>query len=471
VAIAAAAGPRGAPRARGLPLLGSTLSLARDPIEFLVDQHQRLGPIFRIRAAHLRLSVLAGERANDFAHRDGAAFFSNREVWGPTLAEFGAPNNFVGLDGEPHALLRKTFAPWFSKRAAEAHLEALVRSAVDAFRDLAPGGAIPFVAFSQALTSRQVGAILCGRVPTAEEHAAILRYTNSVLVNLSLRRLPPWLLRLKGRRFRNDRRLAFGFAERAVREHLADPGRTPNFIDAVEKAAEEHPDLFDEGEVLSSGLLPFFAGVDTVGQTNVFALYELLRHPELLARVRDEVDALFAAGVPSAPALRGAQDLSGAVNEALRLHPVAFAMPRNAAERFSFAGHDVERGESLLVFTSACHFLPEYFPEPRRFDIDRHRPPRDEHRRPNVFAPFGRGPHHCLGAGFAGVQLAATLATILHHCDLELADPDAHQPTVLAPSLSLGPKFRIRFKGWRNPPAERVDGADPQSRRTPRSHG
>jgi cytochrome P450 len=140
------------------------------------------------------------------------------------------------------------------------------------------------------------------------------------------------------------------------------------------------------------------------------------------------------------------------VNEALRLHPVAFAMPRTAACDFTFEGFRVDRGASVLVFTSACHFDPGYFPEPETFDIERHRPPRDEHRRPDVFAPWGRGPHQCLGAGLAGVQMAATVATILHHCELELAEPERGFPHVLRPSLSLGEEFEIRFNGWRREP-------------------
>jgi cytochrome P450 len=287
-------------------------------------------------------------------------------------------------------------------------------------------------------------------VPSPEEHAAILRYTNAVVVNLSLRRLPRWILRLQGPSFRRDRRIAFAFARRLVEEHDDRDGSAGDFVDAVKAAARDHPEWFSEGDVRSAGLLPFFAGVDTVGQTTVFILYELLRHPSLLERVRREADLLFADGRPTATALREAPDLNGAVNEALRLHPVAFAMPRTAARDFTFAGRTVARQQSVLVFTSACHFDGSFFPDPERFDIDRHRPPRNEHRRPDVFAPYGRGPHQCLGAGLAGVQMAATVATLLHHVDLELAELGRVHPHVLRPSLSLGPDFRLRLVGWRH---------------------
>lgn len=453
------------PRAPGPPVLGSALAMAGDPLGFLVEQHRRLGPIFRVRAGHLKLVVLAGERANAFVHGKGAECFSNRETWAPTLREFGAPNNFVGLDGEPHRLLRKTFASFFSRRAAEDQLPALIDLTLGAFSEHSSGDEIPFVAFSQALASRQVGTMLVGRVPSRSEHEAILRYTNAVVVDLSLRRLPRWAFLLsRGRALRADRAAAFAFARALVEERIGrERSEIPNFVDAVERASREHPELFADGEVVSAGLLPFFAGVDTVGQTTVFILYELLRDPALLARVRAEADSLFAGGLPSPQALRAAPDLNGAVREALRLHPVAFAMPRTATRDFTFAGFRVERGESALIFTSACHFDPACFPEPKRFDIDRYRPPRDEHRRPDVFAPYGRGPHQCLGAALAEVQMAATLATLLHYCALELSEPRREFRHVLRPSLSLGPEFRVRFEGWRRDP-ELTSRPDPGGR-------
>jgi cytochrome P450 len=416
---------------------------------FLSENHQRLGSIFRVRAAHMDLVVLAGPEANEFVHDEGREFFSNRENWAPALEELGAPNTFVGLDGPVHWSLRKRLAGQFSRPAAERHLREFVRLTLDALAEEGPGRVIPFVEFGKQLASRQIGSSLVGRIPSPEEHQAILRYTNAVLIDLSLRRLPRFSLWRRGPRFFRDRKAALGFGERTVREHLTQPDREENFIDAVVEAYRDFPDLISDSELCANGMLPFFAGVDTVGQTIGFLVYEVLRTPGLKQRIQAEADQLFAQGEVGAKALRAAQDIQGAVLEVLRLYPVAFAMPRHAATDFEFQGHRIEKGQALLVFTSACHFLPDYFPEPERFDIDRYRDPRNEHARPNVFAPFGRGPHQCIGSGFASFQLASMLATLMHFGDLELPDPGRVFTPVLQPSLSMGPDFRVRFAGWR----------------------
>ena len=52
------------PVARGLPVLGNTLSMAKDIGGFLTAQYLELGPVFGIRVLHRRFTVLAGVEAN-----------------------------------------------------------------------------------------------------------------------------------------------------------------------------------------------------------------------------------------------------------------------------------------------------------------------------------------------------------------------------------------------------------------------
>jgi cytochrome P450 len=439
------------PTQRGLPILGSALALFRDPIGFLLAAHHRLGPIFRVRALHHDYVVLAGAEANEFVHDTGKHHFSSRNFWGPFLREIEAPNSVVGLEGEDHVAIRRLLAPQMSKGAAERHIADFVRIARECCAPVRTDDAIAFVPFAQRLVSRQVGWVLTGRTPTPTEHDAVLDYMRTVSVNLSLRRFPRWVLHLQGRRFRDAKRTTFAFADDVVRAPDRDRECRGGYVADIHEAAARLPYLFTDGDVRAAGILPFFAGVDTVGQTLAFAVYEVLRRPALLARLRAEIGPVFTRGVPSGDDLRTMTTLHGIVLETLRLHPTAFGISRTAASAFTFAGCRVERGQNVLVFTTACHFAPEHFPEPERFDPDRNLPSRQEHRQPNVFAPFGRGPHTCLGASFSLVQLATTLATILHGFDVELPDPGREHPVTLMPTPSLGPRFAIRFRGRREP--------------------
>ena len=130
--------------------------------------------------------------------------------------------------------------------------------------------------------------------------------------------------------------------------------------------------------------------------------------------------------------------------ETMRMYPVAPLQIRTATNSFEFAGHRVAAGEALMIATTVPHYLPEFFPEPERFDIDRYTPERGEHRRPNIYAPFGLGAHRCLGNGFAEVQIAVTIATILREVNLTLHPANYSLKCTQIPLPSPGKSFRVR---------------------------
>ena len=148
---------------------------------------------------------------------------------------------------------------------------------------------------------------------------------------------------------------------------------------------------------------------------------------------------------PLTPSALGRLDVTHRVAlETLRLYPIAPAITRTVTNAFDFGGYTIPAGERVIVATTVPHHLPECYPEPARFDIDRYLPARREHRRPGVFAPFGVGAHVCFGAGFAEVSVAATMATIVREVDLVL-DPPGYRLRI-EPVPTPHPDARFRFR-------------------------
>ena len=119
-------------------------------------------------------------------------------------------------------------------------------------------------------------------------------------------------------------------------------------------------------------------------------------------------------------------------------------LARTVTNSFEFAGYRVEAGETVFAATSVPHYLPECFPEPDRFDIERYTEARSEHRQPYAYAPFGLGPHRCLRNGFAEVQIAVTMATLLHEVDLALHPSGYRLKTAELPLPRPRDSFRVR---------------------------
>jgi cytochrome P450 len=429
----------------------------QDPAKFIVEKYRALGPVYRVKTPIRNYTVMVGPDANAFAHTDDGSTLVARNFWKPQADELDAPNSITALDGEDHRTLRKALGPIMAKSIPENRLDDVFQVTRGYFDSHArEGELIPFVDFCGRLVSSQIGYLLTNKIPPEDAHDAIFEMFKAVFIHLGLGRMPRWVLKVRGgRKYRHAKARAFAFADAMVAERRALPkeerdGR--HFVDYILEAAEAYPHLFTEGDIRMAGLLPFYAGVDTMGQAVCYGVYELFRRPEVLERVRAEVDAFFADGPPAVKDLRRMEDLSGAIMEVNRIHPTAFAMTRVAGRDFAFGGYRVPKGSEVLVGTTACHSLPEYFDDPDAFDIDRYRPPRNEHLAPHVYAPFGKGPHACLGSGFANVVMTATFGVILHHFDLELEDPDRVYEKVLMPTPSLPSDFRVRFKGWRNRP-------------------
>ena len=65
----------------------------------------------------------------------------------------------------------------------------------------------------------------------------------------------------------------------------------------------------------------------------------------------------------------------------------------------------VPAGAQVLLGATVGNHLPEYFPEPYRFGIDRYSRDRAEHLQPGAFAPFGVDRHRFIGSSLAELQI------------------------------------------------------------------
>ena len=168
-----------------------------------------------------------------------------------------------------------------------------------------------------------------------------------------------------------------------------------------------------------------FAGHHTTSGTAAWTLIELLRNPDVLAGVVEELDALSAEGVEvSYQALREMPRLEAAIKEALRLHPPLILLLRVAKVDLDVGGCLIPAGTMVAASLSVSNRDPAAFPEPDRFDPSRYLSPREEDvANPWSWIPFGAGRHRCVGAAFAMMQLKAIFSVLLRSYSFELTQP------------------------------------------------
>jgi sterol 14-demethylase len=167
------------------------------------------------------------------------------------------------------------------------------------------------------------------------------------------------------------------------------------------------------------------AGHHTSQGTAAWALIELLRNPHVMASVVEELDAIYADNRKvSFQSLREIPLLEGVLKETLRMHPPLIILMRKVMTDFHYKDYTVPAGNLVAVSPAVSNRLPEYFPEPDRFDPYRYTEDRREDaRNPWSWISFGGGRHKCIGSAFAMMQLKGIFSIMLRRFEFEFAQP------------------------------------------------
>ncbi|WP_338051892.1 cytochrome P450 [Pseudonocardia acidicola] len=174
---------------------------------------------------------------------------------------------------------------------------------------------------------------------------------------------------------------------------------TDDLLGALVVARDEH-DRLSEDELIGLGIGVLIAGHETtMNQIGNFT-YQLLTRP-------GAADALRADPAAVAPA----------VEELLRFTPLGAGagFPRIATEDLELGGVTICKGDAVLVAVHSANRDPAVFSDGDELVLD---------RSANPHVGFGHGPHHCLGAQLARMELQVAMGALLRGFpDLGLAVP------------------------------------------------
>jgi cytochrome P450 len=177
-------------------------------------------------------------------------------------------------------------------------------------------------------------------------------------------------------------------------------------------------------EVILSEILDLlFQGHELTGDSITWALSELLAHPQVLARLRQELDsAVGEEGIRSSH-LAGLPYLDAVVYEGLRRRPTNLATSvRRVKQPFPLGGYLLPEGTVVAVCYPALSMRDDLFPNPKSFDPE-HFYGKDFPA--EVWSPFGGGgPRICKGKDLAVVVMKTALATIVRKAELKLAQDE-----------------------------------------------
>jgi cytochrome P450 len=176
----------------------------------------------------------------------------------------------------------------------------------------------------------------------------------------------------------------FSYMWTQIERREAEPGD-----DLLSKIVQMEVDgrALTEEEKMGISFLLVVAGHETTVGGIGFLLKHLAEYPDVQARVRADRSLR--------PSL---------IEESLRFEPPIQAFARTVTDATCLRGVDLHPGDKVLLLYGAANRDPAVFAEPDRFMVDR---PNNRH------VAFGTGPHRCLGAHLARVEMQAVLEEVL----------------------------------------------------------
>ncbi len=430
----------------GWPIIGETLALIFDP-KFAEKRFKQHGPIFKSRFLGRPLVFLVGAEAAEFMLSSHFDTFSWKDGWPATFRILLGESLFL-QEGEEHRRNRKLMMPAFHGPALARYVETMETITQRYLQRWTVQGEFAFYGELKELTFEIASQIFLGSssgAETAQLSKLFTKLTNG-LFGLGL----PGAIAARNQ--------LLDHLTRVIEERQQNPAPEPssNVLPAPQdalnlliQARDEDGNGLSVAEIRAQAMLLLFAGHETTTAMLTWAVLELARHPEVLARARAEQQALMLGSESPVPLtleqLNQMPYLEQIMSEIERFHPPIAGGFRGVVKPFEFNGYTVPAGWMAQYSILLTHADPLMYKDPERFDPDRFSPERQEAKqRPYSLIGFGGGSRICIGLAFAKLEMKIVLAYLLRHYQWQLLPKQNLEP-VLVPTRRPKDNCRVRF--------------------------
>jgi cytochrome P450 len=348
----------------------------------------------------------------------------------------------ITSDGATHKQQRQAAAPAFHRQKIAAHADEIVRRAAELRAKWSGGEAHDIHLEMMTLGLGIIGASVFS-TDLGEEVDALNRAMADIMdVYNAVVLLPGIRLLLQIpftplRKFIHARRKLHTAVDRLIAEHRCrnvDAAGT----DLLTMLLEAQKTLgWSDEHVRDQVVTVILAGYETTAIALTWTWYLLSQNAEAEARMHDEIDHVLEGRLPCYDDLPQLRYTEMVMAESLRLYPPAWAMGRLALNEFQLGEYRMPAGTTVLASQYILHRDARFFPDPLRFDPERHTPEAKAARTKGAYCPFGMGPRQCIGEAFAWMEGVLVLATLAQRWKLR---HDEQHTVVAEPLFTLRPR-------------------------------
>ncbi|GAA1422977.1 cytochrome P450 [Catellatospora coxensis] len=397
----------GPPPSRWTGRRGNAHAYAADPVAYTARLHHEFGPVSGLVHGDRRQVFAFGAEHNRTVLTGGDVFHTVLEYAIPArIRQARRGIGLLNMNGPDHRAARHTVTPSFRPQAMGRHAAVIARLAAEEVDSWVPGRAFDLTASMRRLTLRiacqcffgvdiardadSIGALV-QQMLALRYFATPIRYFPFDLPGTPYRRLLTVIRRL------DDALASIVDARRSA-------GEQPDLLQSLLADRDEQGRGLSDDQLVGQLTTLLVAGHETSSSTLSWALILLSQHrPDL-----DEVLDAAAGRTPEEHA--GSTVLDRILKETLRLLPPGPNTARITVAPTMLGEHEIPAWCQVVTSKYVTHRDPARFPEPLRFQPERWEtasPTRYE------YLPYGAGPHVCIGAAFADLEMKIVLGAIL----------------------------------------------------------
>ncbi|XP_076987899.1 cytochrome P450 2A13-like [Tamandua tetradactyla] len=420
-----------------LPFIGNYLQLNTEQIyNSLIKLGERYGPVFTVHLGTRRIVVLCGQEAVKEALVDQAEEFSGRGEQA-TFNWLFKGYGVVFSNGERAKQLRRfsitTLRDFgFGKRGIEERIQEEAGFLLEAFRDTRGAFTDPTFFLSRAV-SNVISSIVFGDRFDYEdkEFLSLLRmmlgsfqFTATSMGQL-YEMFYPVMKYLPGpqqQAFKDLQGLEDFIAKKVERnQRTLDPNSPRDFIDSFlirMQQEQKNPDteFFLKNLVLTT-LNLFFAGTETVSTTLRYGFLLLMKHPDVEAKVHEEIDRVI--GKNRQPKFEDRAKMPYTEAMIHEIQRFGDMLPMSVARRVTkdtkFRDFLIPKGTEVFPMLGSVLRDPKFFSNPRDFNPQHFLDEKGQFKKNDAFVPFSIGKRNCFGEGLARMELFLFLTAIMQN--------------------------------------------------------
>ncbi|XP_040832532.1 cytochrome P450 2A11 isoform X1 [Ochotona curzoniae] len=420
-----------------LPFIGNYLQLNTEQMyDSLMKISERYGPVFTVHLGPRRVVVLCGQEAVKEALVDQAEEFSGRgeqATFDWLFRGYG-----VAFSNWERARPLRRFAIstlrdfGVGKRGIEERIQEEASFLIEAFRGTR-GAFIDPTFFLSRTVSNVISSIVFGdRFDYQDkEFLSLLRMmlgsfqftaTSTGQLYEMFYSVMKHLPGPQQQAFKELEGLRDFIAKKVERnEHTLDPNSPRDFIDSfLIRMREEKKDPkseFNMKNLVLTTLNLFFAGTETVSTTMRYGFLLLMKHPDVEAKVHEEIDRVIGKNRQPKIEDRARMPYTDAVIHEIQRYAdmIPMGLARRVTKDTKFRDFFLPKGTEVFPMLGSVLRDPKFFSKPREFNPQHFLDDKGQFKKSDAFVPFSIGKRYCFGENLARMELFLFLTTIMQN--------------------------------------------------------